>query len=489
MTVSTHHKKLATRHITMISIGGVIGATLFIGSGTVINNTGPAAILSYVLGGIVVVLAMRMLGEMAAVQPARGSFSTYARQAFGPWAGFTIGWLYWAVWAITIAYEASLLGFMLNGWVPQIPIWLGALALLLLMALTNVFSVRMYGNAEYVLSLIKVLAIIGFLIVGVLLLTGVITARGATPGVHNITEHGGFFPLGVSAVFVSLVLVTFSLGGTEVAAIAASESENPTRNVVRAINSVLFRIMLFFVGSVSILVLVIPWDDSASLTNPYVSVFKIAGLGAAENLMSAVVFVSIMSVMNSGIYTASRMLTSLAGKAEAPRALATLSRRGTPVAAIAACVGVAYALTLVNISSLATLFTFLANCTGGVLILVYIFIAASHIRLRKRRGDDALAMKMWLFPGLSYLFILGCLALYLSQIFIDSLRTQFFCTTGFLAVVLVSYLLRAKLRRGKPDPAEPGTDEGTDPPPATGDGSHLDIDPPLPSSRNTKEHA
>ncbi|MBD1551694.1 amino acid permease [Pseudomonas typographi] len=441
----SHH--LATRHVTMISIGGVIGATLFVGSGSVVMHTGPAAIISYLLGGIIIILAMRMLGEMAAVKPAKGSFSTYAKDAFGPWAGFTIGWLYWAVWAITIAYEVSLLGYMVHQWIPQLSIGLAAFLILASMTWVNIASVRNFGNFEYVLSLIKVVAIVAFLLVGASLLLGLITPATGAVGWSNWSAPGSFFPKGYGAVFASLVLVIFSTGGSEVAAIAASESEHPQKNVLKAINSTVSRVILFYVGSVFVIITVIPWDNSALLKAPFVSVFQIAGIDWAGAAMQAVIFIAILSVTNSGIYTAARMLTALAEQNNAPSYCKKYGSRGTPTHSIVATVAIAFLLALVNTSAFVDLFTFLANCTGGILILVYIFIAASHVVIRKRNGEGSLAVKMWLFPGLSYVFIALCIALYISQAFIDSLSVQFYCTTGFLVFVLAGWGVKKSLSK------------------------------------------
>lgn len=441
-------KLLEKRHITMISIGGVIGGTLFIGTGTVLGATGPAAIVSYIIVGLVIVLAMRMLGEMAAVHPAKGSFATYAEKAFGPRCGFMIGWLYWSLWVILIAYEASLLGFTLNTWLPAIPIWLGALICLVTMTISNLFSVRTFGNFEYWLALIKVVAVIAFLVVGALLIVGIIPATVGTPGLSTITANGGFFPVGVGAMFTSMVLVVFSMSGAEVAAIAASESDDPKTNVIRAIKSTVARVILFFVGSVTIIAFVIPWNNSEMLTNGYVSVFEVAGFEGASTAMSVVVFLSLLSVMNSGIYTSSRMLQSLAHRGEAPQYFKRNGRYGSPVRGAVVIAIIAYLLTLANITSLESLFTFLATCTGGVILIVYVFIAASHIRIRKNSNESDLPVKMWLFPGLSYAFVAAMVVLYMSQLFIPALQLQFWCTTGLALVIALSSTM---LRRERAD--------------------------------------
>ncbi len=427
----------------MISIGGVIGAGLFVGSGAIIQSTGPAAILSYVLGGLVVVLVMRMLGEMAVLNPDSGSFSTYAHQAIGPWAGYTIGWLYWFNWVIIVAIEATLVGSYIHDWVPAIPVWVGSLSLTLLMTVTNIYSVKAYGEFEYWLALIKVVAIVAFLGVGVLMIFGVMPGVDA-PGLSNITGNGGFFPQGISPVFLSVVFITFSLVGSEVAAIAAGESDNPEKNVVRAINSVVLRILIFFIGSVTILVTVLPWDAQDLLKTPYASVFDMAGLPAAGQVMNIVIFISLLSVLNSGLYTSSRMLYSLAQKKEAPRIFLQVNKKGVPFWAVLASTSFAYICAMFKFISPDKMFVFLANSAGGVCMLVYIFIAISHIRLRRRiekETPEKLKVKMWLFPYLTYLTILVLIGIFIAQAFIDDMRLQFYLTSLITIFVIGSYFL------------------------------------------------
>ena len=247
-------QSLKQRHITMIALGGVIGAGLFVGSGSLIASAGPAAILSYVIGGIIVTLVMFMLGEMASRNPDAGSFSTYANIYLGNWAGFTVGWLYWLKSMMTITLEAVLLGAILNDFMPWLPIWIGAFIMLVTLIASNAYSVRSFAEVEYWLAALKVVTILIFMLLGASILLGW-QENIPAPGLVNLTDHGGFMPNGLSPVMAGVIVAIFSLGGSEIAAVAAGESENPRRNVIRAIKSVIVRVMLFYVGSVSILVL------------------------------------------------------------------------------------------------------------------------------------------------------------------------------------------------------------------------------------------
>ncbi|WP_066392516.1 amino acid permease [Neobacillus mesonae] len=434
---------LKTRHVTMISIGGVIGAGLFIGSGTMIMSTGPGALLSYIMAGLLIVLIMRMLGEMAVVNPDSGSFSTYAHQAIGPWAGYTIGWLYWFNWVIIVTIEATLLGEMVNTFLPSIPAWSASLVFPIVMMITNIYSVKTYGEIEYWLAFIKVAAIVIFLGLGTAIMLGLVPGIEAQ-SLSSVTAASTFLPHGWIPMILGVIFITFSLSGSEVAAIAAGESENPEKNIIRAINAVVWRLLLFFVGSVAVLVMVIPPGAKDLLKSPFASVFAMAGLPAAAQIMNAVIFISLLSVLNSGLYTSSRMLYSLAKKGSAPTFLANVNKRGVPIWALAASVFFAYVFTLFKFISPDTLFSFLANSSGGVTIVMYIFIAISHFLLRRKREKEnpsMLKVKMWLFPYLTYATILILFSIFIAQAFIDSMRLQFYLTSILTILVIGSYFV------------------------------------------------
>ncbi len=436
-------KQLKSRHVTMISLGGIIGAGLFVGSGAVIHETGPGAILSYAIAGLLIVLLMRMLGEMAVVNPDSGSFSTYARQAIGPWAGYTIGWLYWFFWVIVIAIEATAGGAIVHGWIPSMPIWLVSLILTLLLTLTNIYSVKSFGEFEYWFSMIKIVAIIAFICIGIAIIFGFIPGV-ESPGLSNLTEHGGFMPKGFGSVFVGIITVIFSFFGAEIAAIAAGESSNPEKSVVVAINSVVWRILLFFIGSVSVLVILLPWNSAESLESPYVTMLNMIGIPAAAQIMNVVVLVAVLSCLNSALYTNSRMLFSLAQNGNAPRALLKVSKNGVPVRAVLASTFFAYICSIFNFVSPDKLFLFLVNASGAIALLVYLAIAVSHLRMRRKlekENPEAMKLKMWLFPYLTYVTIIAMVVILIAMAFIDSMRSQFFLTMMITILVIISYFV------------------------------------------------
>ncbi len=439
---------LKTRHVTMISIGGIIGAGLFVGSGAVINATGPGAVLSYGIAGLLVILLMRMLGEMASVNPDSGSFATYAREAIGPWAGYTIGWLYWFFWVIVIAIEATAGGAIVHEWIPALPVWLISLILTLLLTLTNIYSVKSFGEFEYWFSMIKVVAIITFMCIGLAILLGFLPGH-ESPGVSNLTENGGFLPKGLTSIFIGIITVIFSFFGSEIAAIAAGESANPGKAVVTAINSVVLRILLFYIGSVTILVMLLPWNAADLLKSPYVTMLDMVGIPGAAQIMNVVVLVAVLSCLNSALYTNSRMLYALARRGDAPRMLLKVSKKGVPIPAVFISTFAAYVCAIFNFVSPDKLFLFLVNASGAIALLVYIVIAVSHLQLRKKlekQNPEALKLKMWLFPYLTYVTIAAMVVILIAMALIDSMRSQFFLTMLITVLVVGSYFVSKRKR-------------------------------------------
>ncbi|MFP7233626.1 GABA permease [Bacillus subtilis] len=457
-------KELKTRHMTMISIAGVIGAGLFVGSGSVIHSTGPGAIVSYALAGLLVIFIMRMLGEMSAVNPTSGSFSQYAHDAIGPWAGFTIGWLYWFFWVIVIAIEAIAGAGIIQYWYHDIPLWLTSLILTIVLTLTNIYSVKSFGEFEYWFSLIKVVTIIAFLIVGFAFIFGI--APGSEPvGFSNITGKGGFFPEGVGSVLLGIVVVIFSFMGTEIVAIAAGETSNPVESVTKATRSVVWRIIVFYVGSIAIVVALLPWNSANILESPFVAVLEHIGVPAAAQIMNFIVLTAVLSCLNSGLYTTSRMLYSLAERNEAPRRFMKLSKKGVPVQAIVAGTFFSYIAVVMNYFSPDTVFLFLVNSSGAIALLVYLVIAVSQLRMRKKlekTNPEALKIKMWLFPFLTYLTIIAICGILVSMAFIDSMRDELLLTGVITGIVLISYLVFRKRKVSEKAAAKPVTQQQPD---------------------------
>ncbi|MEV7033187.1 amino acid permease [Streptomyces sp. NPDC093272] len=412
------HAGLKNRHLSMIAIGGVIGAGLFVGSSSGIATAGPGILLSYALVGTLVVLVMRMLGEMSAANPTSGSFSAHADRALGRWAGFSIGWLYWFFWVVVLAVEATAGAKILEGWIPAVPQWGWALIVMVVLTATNLVSVGSYGEFEFWFAGIKVVAIGAFIVVGLLAVFGVL------PGVHtdkasfaNLTDHGGFLPHGPGAILTGVLLVVFSFMGSEIATLAAGESENPQRAVTKSTNSIIWRIGVFYLGSILIVIALLPWNDpSIKEKGSYVAALDSLGIAHAGQIMNVIVLTSVLSCLNSGLYTASRMAFSLGQRGDAPKAFARTTSRGVPMTAIVSSVVFGFVAVFFNYRFPDSVFLFLVNSSGAVALFVWLVICFSQLRMRKiiqAEAPEKLVVKMWLYPYLTWatagliVFVLG----------------------------------------------------------------------------------
>ncbi|MGH3958903.1 amino acid permease [Mycobacterium sp.] len=458
-TSSTLRHGLSQRHLNMIAIGGVIGAGLFIGSGVVISETGPATFVTYALCGVLIVLAMRMLGEMATANPSTGSFADYARQALGGWAGFSVGWLYWYFWVIVVGFEAVAGGKVLTYWVDA-PLWVLSLILMLTMTATNLFSVASFGEFEFWFAGIKVATVVIFIGMGTLFVTGMWPRRHMDFG--HLTAHGGFFPHGVGSVVGAAAVVVSAMVGAEVATIAAAETPNPARAVRRATNTVVVRILIFYVGSVFLLAVILPWNSLEPGVSPYIAALTVMGIPAAGHIVNAVILTAVLSCLNSGLYTASRMLFVLAAHREAPLQLVKVGRRGVPYIAILFSSVVGFLSVIMAWIAPDTVFNFLLESSGAVVLFVYVLITLSQIVLRRRTAPEKLRVKMWCFPTLSILTCAGIVAVLVQMVFDEDARDQLWLGLLSWSVVLVLYF-GAKWWRGpdRPDAEPPPSGKAT----------------------------
>lgn len=444
MPIQTEHEPrlkttLKTRHISMLALGGVIGAGLFVGSSAVIASTGPGAFIVYAITGLIVALVMRMLGEMAAAHPVKGSFVDYARMAFGRPAGYMTGWLYWYFWVIVIGFEAVVGGQIINLWLPDIPVWLIALGLLVSMTLLNFMSVHSFGEAEYWFAGIKVGAIVIFLVV-----VGAYVFHlwpGSSASFSNLTDHGGFLPNGVSSLFTGVVVVIFSMTGVEVATIAAAESENPSRNIRKAVNTVMVRILVFFVLASFFIVVAQPWTDIVPGISPFVTTLEKIGIPGASTMLTVVILVAVLSVLNAGLYISSRLLFVLASNNEAPRWLAVVSSRGVPVRGVIASTLVGYGCVVIAAVWPDTVFQFLINSSGTVFLFVYLMICMSQIKLRSKWVEEgSLKFAMWCHPWLSLMVAASIVAVLVSMAFDPTMQISLLQCLFAIAVIAISYM-------------------------------------------------
>src|SRR5918995_540113 len=456
---------LKRRHMTMISLGGIIGAGLFVGTGPILNQAGPATILSYLLTGVILILIMRMLGEMAVAQPSVGSFSDYSRMALGNWAGFSVGWLYWYFWAIVVGFEATVAAGILSQYVPGIAPWLISLFLILLLTATNLYSVGSYGEFEFWFAGIKVAAIIIFIVLDILFVIGVLPGGGM--GLSNLYAHGGFFPNGGLVMFSGVVTVIFAFVGAEIVTIAAAESNEPERGIARATNAVIYRVLLFYVVSVFFVACVVPWNTPFTediIKSPFTLAFERIGIPFAPDIMNFVVLTAVLSVLNSSLYTTSRMLFALTRHNDAPGFLTNTTSRGVPIWTILAGTVFAYVSVAIFYFFPAAVFTWLINASGAIALFVYLLIAVSELVTRRRLEREAperLRIRMWFYPWLTYLSIFGILAVLIAMFFISGLRPQIIASLISLGVILIAYFLRKTFGPTQRDPSEVIREEET----------------------------
>ncbi|EFE74432.1 amino acid permease [Streptomyces filamentosus NRRL 15998] len=445
---------LKQRHLTMLGLGGVIGAGLFVGSGAGIAVAGPAIVVSYLIAGALAMLVMRMLGEMSAAMPASGSFSVHAERALGRWAGFSVGWLYWFLLVVVLAVEATAAAQIAHGWVPGVEPWAWVLLFMVVFTVANLTAVKNFGEFEFWFASLKVGAIVVFLVLGGLAVFGLLPDTDPV-GMTNLTGQGGFLPNGWSGVVSGVLTVVFAFGGLEVVTIAAAETDDPARAVGRAVRSAVVRILFFYVGSMLVIVTVLPWTAQQAGLSPYVKVLDAIGVPSAGQIMNIVVFVALLSALNANLYGSSRMIFSLAERGEAPRGLLKVSRKagsegGVPRRAVLASVAFGFVSVLLNLLWPDTVFLYMLNSVGAVLLFVWALIAASQLRLRARleqEAPDALALRMWWFPYLTWVTLAGLLGVLLLMLTDDAARPQVLWSAGATALVLLVAVGRERRER------------------------------------------
>ncbi|WP_237047612.1 amino acid permease [Lentzea guizhouensis] len=431
---------LRERHLTMIALGGVIGAGLFVGTGAGIAIAGPAIIISFALAGILALLVMRMLGEMAAEHPSGGAFSVHAEKAIGPWAGFTVGWTYWSAVVVVLAVEATGAAKIASGWLPSVPQWVWVLVFMSVLTAVNLTSVRNFGEFEFWFAGLKVAAIVVFLLLGGAAILGLLPAVDP-PGLANLRD---FLPNGWGGVVAGLMAVVFAFGGLEVVTIAAADAENPRQAIGKAVRTSITRLLVFYLGSMAVVVTLLPWNDSQVGASPYVAVLDKIGIPGAAQIMNVVIFVALLSAINATLYGAARMLSSLAERGEAPKSL--LDRRnGVPRNAVLASVAFGFVSVLLNYLWPDTVFLLLLNAVGSALLVVWGFIAVSQLRMRRTIANPA--VPMWGHPYLSWLALAGIVAIIGLMLADEQARGQILSTGVLVAVIAAVGAGRSAVRR------------------------------------------
>ena len=443
-------RSLKPRHLEMISIGGIIGAGLFVGSSASIAAVGPAIVLSYVITGTLVLLVMRMLGEMSLAMPNVRSFTEFAREGLGPWAGFIAGWLYWYFWIIVVPAEAIAGANILHNWFPQVPTGVLGCGLMALMTGVNLMSARSYGEFEFWFASIKVAAIIVFIALAGAYAFGLTSPHG--PTFHNLTAYGGFAPFGAVSVLAGAVTVFFSLTGAEIVTIAAVESACGSRAIARLSTSIIVRILLFYVGAVFFIVAVVPWNHIEIGQSPFTLALERMHFAWAGLAMDAIILTAVLSCLNSAFYVCSRVLFVLAERGDAPQGLIKLNTRRVPVRSVLLCSAAGVAGILAAIQAPQGVFAFLVDASGALMVFVYGMIALAHWRIRRAReraGEPRPPVTLWLFPWSSYLAIGAMLAILIAMQFTPGLGEDLHVSVISVAVVTLTYLAVRTRRRGR----------------------------------------
>ena len=425
---------LKQRHLSMIALGGVIGAGLFVGSGAGIAAAGPSIVIAYVLSGLLVMLVMRMLGEMSAAYPSSGSFSAHAERAIGPWAGFTAGWSFWVLLCTAVGLEGIGAAKIVTGWLPGTPEWAWVALFMLLFCGANLAAVKNFGEFEFWFAALKVGAISLFLVLGVLAIAGILPGTDA-PGTAHLAD---FLPNGTDGLLVGLLASVFAYGGLETVTIAAAESEDPVRGVAGAVRTAMWRIALFYIGSMAVIVTLVPWDSPAVVSKgPYVAALDSLGIPGAGQLMNVVVLVALLSAMNANIYGASRIAYSLVARGQGPTVLGRVSG-GVPRFAVLASSVFGFVCVVLSYWRPDDVFPWLLNMIGAVILVVWFFVAVSQLRLRRRLEREAperLAVRMWAFPVLTWVAMAGMVAVFVLMAREPGTRVQLYWTGGMTAVL------------------------------------------------------
>lgn len=444
-------RTMKTRHLVMLSLGGVIGTGLFFNTGYIISTTGAlGTLLAYLIGALVVYLVMLCLGELAVAMPETGAFHIYAARYLGPATGYTVAWLYWLTWTVALGSSLTAAGFCMQYWFPQSPVWLWCLIFCTLIFLLNTITTRFFAESEFWFSLIKVITILAFIVLGGAAVFGLLPMKDGSPApfLHNLTSSG-WLPHGTLPILMTMVAVNFAFSGTELIGIAAGETENPEKVIPLAIRTTVLRLVVFFIGTVFILAALIPMEQAGVVKSPFVQVFERIGVPYAADIFNFVILTAILSAANSGLYASGRMLWSLANQRTLPVYFSHLNARGIPINALTfSMLGGVLAL-LTSVIAPDTVFVALSAISGFAVVAVWLSICASHYAFRRhylRSGQPMEGLK-YRAPGYPLTPIVGfilCLLACIGLAFDPEQRVALFCGLPFVALCyLVYYLTRS----------------------------------------------
>lgn len=445
------HRGLTNRHIQLIALGGAIGTGLFLGSAGVLKMAGPSMILGYAIGGMIAFLIMRQLGEMIVEEPVAGSFSHFAHRYWGGFAGFLSGWNYWVLYVLVGMSELTAVGKYIHYWWPDVPSWATAAVFFVLINLINLSRVSWFGEAEFWFAIVKVAAIVGMIVIGgYMLISG---AGGSQASITNLWEHGGFLPNGWHGLLMALALIMFSFGGLELVGITAAEADEPRKVIPKAINQLVYRILIFYIGALVVLLSLRPWDQllqSLSLggddyrSSPFVAIFSIIGQDQAANILNFVVLTAALSVYNSCVYCNSRMLYGLAQQGDAPKALLNVNRRGVPVLAISVSALMTLICVLVNYTIPERALELLMSLVVAALVINWAMISLAHLKFRaaKDRAGVVTHFRALLFPWGNYLCLAFVVLILATMTQIDGVAVSVYAIPVWVGLMWVCFRIK-----------------------------------------------
>ncbi|WP_374978935.1 amino acid permease [Pseudomonas solani] len=444
MSSSEHElqRGLGERHIRLMALGACIGVGLFLGSAKAIQMAGPAIMLSYIIGGLAILVIMRALGEMAVHNPVAGSFSRYAQDYLGPLAGFLTGWNYWFLWLVTCVAEITAVAIYMQIWFPDVDRWVWALLALASMGTINLITVRAFGEFEFWFALIKIVTIIAMVVAGAGMIVFGIGNGGIATGISNLWNHGGFMPNGIQGVLMSLQMVMFAYLGVEMIGLTAGEARNPQKTIPNAINSVFWRILLFYVGALFVIMSIYPWNEIGTQGSPFVMTFERLGIKTAAGIINFVVITAALSSCNGGIFSTGRMLYSLAQHGQAPKPFARTSRNGVPRNALLLSIGALLLGVLLNYLVPEKVFVWVTSIATFGAIWTWAMILLAQMKFRRSLSpaeQGKLQFKMWLFPLSSYLALAFLVLVVVLMAFFEETRIALYIGPAFLVLLTVLY--------------------------------------------------
>jgi amino acid transporter, AAT family len=441
------HRGLDNRHIQLIALGGAIGVGLFYGSSATIQMAGPSILFSYLVGGLVIFTIMRALGEMAVDEPVSGSFSSYANRYLGPFAGYFTGWTYWFMWVVVGMAEITVVGVYVNYWFPDIPQWLTALGVLVLITMINLANVKAFGEFEFWFAMVKVVAIIGMIVLGLGIIFFGIGNGGQPIGFENLWSHGGFMPNGVTGILMSLVLVMFSFGGVELIGITAGEAKNPQKSIPSAINNVVWRILIFYIGALGIMMILYPWNEIGTNGSPFVLIFDNVGIPGAAHIINFVVITAALSAFNSGLFSSGRMLYNLSLQNNGPKYFGKLNKNGNPRRGILFSSLFLLVAVVLNYFVPEKVFIYISSVATVAVITSWTIILITQLKFRQsktKKDIEKLAFKMPLYPVSTYLALAFLALVIVLMAFIEGMRIALVVAPIWFVILYIGYKTKKK---------------------------------------------